>query len=336
MGQGRSRAGSYGVRVVMALARDVWSGLRKKTNWLLCGFVAVLILVLSVWLVWEWLPRMWDWLGRVPERKESNSTTIRNMGLLIGGFIAIPLAVWRSIVAHRQAQTAQRGLRNERYQKGAEMLSSEFLPVRLGGIFALQRLAEEDPEQYHVQIMRLLCAFVRRPTGHKSVGVFEIRSLLEDIRAIVEIIRTRSEVNITLEKEKNLLGLELEGARLPHSYFREADLSGSHFFSADLSGAVFMNANLTGAYLYGADLSDADLSGANLSGANLADANLSGTSFHVGVHPAKGLTQTQLNQARADASKPPDLNYCFDAETGKPLEWIEKSPETEVQGRGAE
>ena len=34
--------------------------------------------------------------------------------------------------------------------------------------YALQRLAEEHPERYHIQIMRLFCAFVRNPTGNKQ------------------------------------------------------------------------------------------------------------------------------------------------------------------------
>ena len=44
------------------------------------------------------------------------------------------------------------------------MLGNDVLSVRLMGgirIIALQRLAEEHPEQYHVQIMRLFCALAR-------------------------------------------------------------------------------------------------------------------------------------------------------------------------------
>ena len=124
---------------------------------------------------------------------ESNSTTVRNIGFIIAGALALVFAVWRGVLAQRQARTAelqaetalrqtdaaqlqvessqrqteiaQQGLLNERYQKGAEMLGSEVLAVRLGGIYALQRLAEEHPGQYHVQIMELFCAYVRNPTG---------------------------------------------------------------------------------------------------------------------------------------------------------------------------
>ena len=100
----------------------------------------------------------WDWLSI-----ESNGSTIRNIVLVAAAMIALPLAIWRSIVAERQAKTAQRGLLNERYQKGAEMLGSGILSVRLGGIYALARLAREHPGGYHTQIMNLLCSFVRNP-----------------------------------------------------------------------------------------------------------------------------------------------------------------------------
>ena len=89
-------------------------------------------------------------------RQETNSTTLRNIGFVIAGMIA--LSAWRSWVGHsgeRSAaqataltETAQQGLLNDRYQQGAEMLGNDVLSVRLGGIYALQRLAEEHPEQY--------------------------------------------------------------------------------------------------------------------------------------------------------------------------------------------
>ena len=108
---------------------------------------------------------------------ESGSTTIRNLSIVLAGLVALPLAVWRGVVANRQAraareqaaaaqrqaETSQEDLRNKRYQDSAGMLGSETLAVRLAGIYALQRLAEEHPEQYHIEIMKLLCAFVRHP-----------------------------------------------------------------------------------------------------------------------------------------------------------------------------
>ena len=176
-------------------------------------FIVVAVLLIGVFVVW-WFR---VWLSTVPPNGESPSTTIRNVGLVIGGIIAMVLAIWRSIVAdrqskasqrlaetsHGQAETSERGLLNERYQKGAEMLGSKILIVRLGGIYALQRLAKEHAEQYHVQIMRLFCAFVRHPTEHKddtaeSTDVNETSStklegIREDVQAAIVLVQPELE-----------------------------------------------------------------------------------------------------------------------------------------------
>ena len=48
------------------------------------------------------------------------------------------------------------------------MLGSQVLSVRLGGIYALARLAREYPEEYHVQIMRLLLCFRAPPNTRRN------------------------------------------------------------------------------------------------------------------------------------------------------------------------
>ena len=120
---------------------------------LLAAILAVEIMLVVVY---------WDWLAGT----ESASATIRNIGLVIAGSLAIPLAIWRAVVAdkqassaHRQNAIAQHGQLNERYQKAAEMLGSDVLSVRIGGVHTLRDLAVEEPNQYHVRVMRLLCAF---------------------------------------------------------------------------------------------------------------------------------------------------------------------------------
>ena len=37
------------------------------------------------------------------------------------------------------------------------------LSVRLAGIYSLEWLAKEDPEQYHIQIMQSFCSFATNP-----------------------------------------------------------------------------------------------------------------------------------------------------------------------------
>ena len=271
---------------------------------------------------------------------ESRSTTARNVGLVVGGFFAICVAIWRGFVADRQAkasaqqvlvshdqaqaalqqaETSQRVLLNERYQKGAEMLGSKILSVRLGGIYALQRLAEDNPEHYHVQIMRLLCAFVRNPTKDKDRdgriqpaeneerGTRNIKACVkalmipDDVQAAMEAISTRSEADVELEKkekfEPDLSGAQLSGIDLSK---QKANLSG-----VDLSNVVFAIPELMPLNMsieetlelprITAILSGADLRRAKLDETDLTDANLTG----VDLRGVKGITQEQLNLARA-------------------------------------
>ena len=317
--------------------------------------VVVIVVVVALSIVF------WGWLST----GESGSTTIRNLGLVIAAVVALPLAIWRSKVAERQANTAQQNLLNERYQKGAEMLGSDVLAVRLSGIYALSHLTDEHPKQFHVQMMKLLCAFARHPTKDEAVEVKQRTNdkpwLREDVQTVMTAISTHHRRHLILEKEAGfrlflvdadlsaavlshtnlsraflsgaeLRGASLERADLSDAWLDEADLRGARLNEADLSDARLNEAdlfdahlgtvNLCGAWLDEANLSGARLGAANLSGAHLYRTNLSGASLSVnGGHPAIGLTQTELDQARADSDNPPKLDGVLDAITGTQLEW---------------
>ena len=297
----------------------------------------------------------WDsWRG-----DESIGTTIRNLVLVIAAIAALPLAIWRSKVAERQAneaqhqsriaqqqaETAQRSLLNERYQKGAEMLGSKVLSVRLGGIYALARLAREHPGDYHAQIMSLLCAFVRNPT-EDNVHDTKLR---EDVQEVMKAVCTRSDAQIKIEEELEYK-LDLSDAVLKGADLQQAHLAGAILKSADLNGANLEDVNLNGATLEGAILEAAQLALADLTGANLesaclkaaylgcavlvhADLNFADlTKAHLhganlsraNLRNCKGLTRAQLSHADSGLDTPPDLTHVVDSKTGEPLVWGER------------
>ena len=268
--------------------------------WWMAGIAAVLAIgVLLSWRFWEGLAG----------DEESLSITVRNVGLVIGGVVAILLAVWRSNVAQRQANTAQQTLLNERYQRGAEMLGSEVLAVRLGGIYALQRLAEEHPELYHIEIMKLFCAFVRNPTvrngrdaprtvaaaelGVEESGYDQPEGLRFDVQSVMEAIATRNSARIALEG-KARFRLDFRNANL-HSLdlfnFEGVNLSGARLTDVDLSHvklppctdlsriresyqANFFKARLNRVSFEAANLQESSFQGSLLIGANLRIADL--------------------------------------------------------------
>ena len=361
----------------------------------------------------------WEWLSV----GDSGGATVRNVALALVGTIALPLAIWRSSVADRQSRTAQQSLLNERYQKGAEMLGSEVLSVRLAGIYALQGLATEHPEQYHIQVMRLFSSFVRFPTKDQSLESEQgpirpgtLMGIRQDVESALEAIGTRQgrrkcleeradfrldlrgtnlseaqilnadlskamfhhanlssvsfantdltdaffpyadmskaqfhDVNFTRTRLSgaNLSGAKLQGTAMVRMNLRDVTLSGANLVGANLSESIlqnaklvdawldranlscasFLGADLSGAQLVGADLSRSDFLDTNLTSANISEANISGAQFsNEGWQPAIGLTQAQLDQARADASNPPRLLAVLDAETGEQLVWHEQTP----------
>ena len=290
--------------------------LRRRPEGFWVAVVVLAALAVGTGLSWVF----WDWL----REGESGSSTVRNVGLVVGGVVAIAFAVWRSRVAERQAATAEHGLLNERYQKGAEMLGNEVLAVRIGGIYGLRHLAREHPQQYHVQVMRLFCSFVRNPSSFVN--------LREDGRAAMDAIGARRERHLRLERDTKYW-LNLSGANLQNASLQGANLSSSELPTVgedvwpnrtctDLSGAHFFRANLESANLKNADLSGTDLSSANLSGVDLTGTNLSGAKFsYSGENPARGLTQSQLDNAWPQIGDPPNLEGVVDAETDKPLVW---------------
>ena len=274
-----------------------------------CLFLGLVTLVAFVFGIGKGF-NYWDWFGATSAEQESNSTTLRNMGLLVGGVVAVGIAVWRSRVAERQVDIAQQSLLHDRYQRSTEMLGSGVLAVRLGGIYALQRLAEEYPLQYHVQIMSLFCAFVRNPTGSND-GNLKLENFSgdpphpytivgEDIQAVMLAIGARGKQQLAIEKgakyRLDLHGSDLRGARLngtnlasaPRTTWPEistveyltlskgTDLTYAKLCSAHLDYADLQGASLTGACLCKVGLEETNLSNADLADVSMEEALING------------------------------------------------------------
>lgn len=214
-------------------------------------------------------------------KSSDDLTAIHEYGLLIAAIFAFPLGFWRSRVAERQADaarsqvaTAQQGLLGERYRQGTEMLGHELKSVRLGGIYTLDLLARDYPEEYHILVMQTLCAFVRHPptdfsqlrpgSGAEQPAVKRDEDdrpqfqLPEDTHAVLRAIRLRSPRQLAIESKINF-ELDLSGADLRQSDLRGANLSGDDLSDSRLSGSRLMDADLSGTHLQRADLTSPNL-----------------------------------------------------------------------------
>ena len=181
-------------------------------------------------------------------------------------------------LSRRTVELTEQGQVTERYTKAVEQLGSDKLDVRIGGIYALERIAHDSPRD-HPTVMEVLAAFVREhsqeqwppPSADEEPGADDPqRTMRPDVQAAVSVIRRRNPID---ERQP----IDLTNADLPGADLSSADLSSASLTEADLAGADLTGASLTEADLTGADLARASFIGADLTRAHLAFANLTQT-----------------------------------------------------------
>jgi uncharacterized protein YjbI with pentapeptide repeats len=287
--------------------RRLW----RRHRWprLLIGFVvAAGVLVGAAWLLFWFLPPS---LARDdaadPAKAEGDARTavIQGVGglLLLGGLFF----TYRTLQLNRQGQIT------DRFTKAIGQLGDDKLDVRLGGIYALERIAR-DSDDDHRTIMEVLTAFVREHSARAAPGPTTGIAILaaapvapspDDAQGEPEKLSTDVEAVLTVLKRRrprdrgddrlDLSGAHLEGAffvgaslektsfadaHLDRASFSGAGLKEAGFWRARLGWTTFSNADLKEAYFVGADLTEALLQGADLQGAHFHEAKLTNASFY--------------------------------------------------------
>jgi hypothetical protein len=243
--------------------------------WALAGLVTLAI-VLAVWK----LPSLLygDVSNASPDARLQAASGFRTA--LVAGLAGLA-ALGSLAMATRTYRLTQQGQITERYTKAIDQLGSNKLETRLGGIYALERIAV-DSERDHRTVVEVLGAFAReqggQPTPPNDGDAARSERVATDVEAAVTVLgrlpdrfflRPRANLASVYLAQANLLGANLLGADL-----RWADLSGADLSWAKLPGAKLLGAKLLGADLLRADLSGADLRRADLSGADLRRADL--------------------------------------------------------------
>ncbi len=217
--------------------------------------------------------------------------------------------------AREELRLTRQGQMTERFTKAIEQLGSGNLEIRLGGIYSLERTAQEE-RNYHWPVMEVLTNYVRRCAPRKGSGE-NPDPPKPDVHAILDVIGRRSEHHRNDEKVEygtidlsltDLRRTDLSNSHLEGAQLGAAQLDGARLARAHLEGANLYLASLEKAYLLRADLRGADLGGADLRGAILADADLSGANLEgadlrgADLRGALNLTPEQLDRAHVDES----------------------------------
>jgi hypothetical protein len=188
----------------------------------------------------------------------------------------------------RQHELTEQSQATERFTRAVEQLANDALAVRLGGIYALERIARDSADSWG-HVMEVLTAYVRagRPCMEVEAEPVPVQ---DEYQAILDVLGRASRPS-TYKRVLNLRKTDLRRSRIqgagwagvprggdqvpwPGVDLGEADLRGSYLEEADLSAASLKRANVAGARLNGANLKWANLQDAQLEGAHLEHAHL--------------------------------------------------------------
>jgi hypothetical protein len=164
-------------------------------------------------------------------------------------------------------------------QLGAELKDGQpNVEVRLGGIYALNRISKDWPKDYWT-IANVLTAYVRHNARWNSSPK---RSVWWRIGRTGE--GHESEPRTDIQAILTVLGKNPPPPGEGFNDFRKfdlrnTDLRGAEFWDAHLEYADFVGAHLDGVQFWGAVLSHAKLENAHLAGANLRGTKLDGASL---------------------------------------------------------
>ncbi|MCR6488595.1 pentapeptide repeat-containing protein [Amycolatopsis sp. OK19-0408] len=147
-------------------------------KWRWIAGTAVAVAVVTAGLLWLFLA--WSGEPNAPVRIDAVKTAF-GVGAGAGGVFALWLATRRQRTLELQlaettrvAGVTERDLEERRvtelYTKAVEQLGSDKAPVRLGGLYALERLGQDNPKQRQT-IVNVLCAYLRMPFKDLAAGL---------------------------------------------------------------------------------------------------------------------------------------------------------------------
>jgi hypothetical protein len=246
--------------------------------------VAGLVALFGATFAWQ---RLNDYVN--PRSSEQHADLVRTAAQLLGGAVLLIGLYWTA----KNVQVNREGQITERFTRAIEQLGETDdtgrpkLEIRLGGIYALERIARDSDKDYG-PIMEVLTAYLREnaqrpperpealPMTQQDIDDEMAEELYAsrvpgdprpraDIQAALTVLGRRSRRRHFVEPER----LDLRGVDLRH-----ANLERLHFEHATFQFADFRNANLD--YI---DLEDSDFRMAQMEGVRLRSTHLKGAWF---------------------------------------------------------
>lgn len=275
---------------------------------------AAVVFALSLYLLASWSSGdFWpfDNGARVPW--ESLARLALPATALLGGILGAVIAGHGQATRIEELRNSRDADVTERYTKAIEQLGNQQLAIRVGGIFALERIGH-DSERDRTTVVNVLTSSLFRelPTTNGSPGTPVAMAKAEEAALMVALMRLRrpgepNHLASYLRGNPSFENADLRGAYLADSgmtkfplfyaNLSEADLSRTVLRQALLFGTNFTEANLQDADLTEAELLEANFASADLTSAILKDADLAGVKFDGATLKSSDLRGANLEDA---------------------------------------
>lgn len=286
--------------------------------------IAVVVILLLTLIIW-YLPKFYvqslpNEAGKTFDRENAKlkleDDTRKTFAQIVGGAVLLGGLVFTFNTFRLQ----QEGQFTDRFTKAVTQIGDDKLEVRLGGLYALERIAKDSPKD-HWTVIEILSAYVREKAKKKETGVKNTESnsntnannktdepkeypkIATDVQTALTIIgrrKTEQDTKYRVTDGLNLSDTYLRDARLVRAKFSYATL-----IATDLSKAIIVLSDFSWAILDRANLSETSFNNVDFNKTSLFSTNLSGAD----LKSVENLTFEQLSKAIIDknTSLPEDL-----------------------------
>ncbi|MEP9397957.1 hypothetical protein [Mesorhizobium sp. KR2-14] len=250
--------------------------------------VGVLILISGGLLNFDaWQTVTYDDTGKITSRMHDPTGVLRNLGLFAFGILAFGLAAWRTITAHRQAETANkqlalasRGEIADRFQKGVEMLDNDEEPVRMAGVLIVRDACLEAPASYLRAGIDILSAFI--PPRTNAASKVELEGLNDLPKDIDAALRALSRM---LRLTEAFFPGEKVFADISKADFRGYTIGKVDFFKFGFYNCVFSSSGMLGStfensHVYLCEFKDAGMRKSDIKSTTFFKCDFEFASFH--------------------------------------------------------
>jgi uncharacterized protein YjbI with pentapeptide repeats len=262
---------------------------RPLRSWVIPIGMVVVVAVTGMAMGWlqDTVPLVGDQVQRAQLRVESMRTGL-TIGAAVTGAFALLLAFRRQQLAERTQQATEYDAGEKRvtelYVKAADQLGSDKAPVRLAGLYALERLAQDNPV-HRQSIVEVICAYLRMPytpPNHQpKPGTDQPQEALTSHEPSTRATGTDEPTTPTTDpREEHQVRLAAQRilARHLRPETQDGDANPTYWgpnIDLDLTEATLVYADFTKCHLHNADFSKATFSGTTL----FSGATFSGTAL---------------------------------------------------------